>query len=487
MSYLCALRWVTMWCRPENLHDLKRLYDLYRLLYGCEPSDVEPITGSASARRYLRMYGPAATVIGTIGTDVRENQAFLYLSDYLAGKGLPVPKVMAVSDDNMAYLQMDLGDDTLYKRVLSDGVEASMPMLRSVVGMLARFHSADMSDFDASHCYPRHSMDSRSVMWDLNYFKYCCLKPSGIEPDDDRLEDAFAEFCAKVVTADGNGIILRDFQSRNVMIHDGKPYVIDFQGARIGNGLYDLASLLWQSRLDLSEGVRDSLAGYYCAERGLDRSAFVRELHREALLRVLQVLGTYGFRGMIKGNAAFIEPLARSLQYLQNLIDTVDDDIPAYLAEVCHELTTTHPAMTVARTNGLTVRVMSFSYRKGIPADWSGNGGGFVFDCRALPNPGRYEQYKRMTGRDIPVIEFLENDGEIIEYLEQCYALVRRSVRVYLKRGFSSLMVCFGCTGGQHRSVYSAEWMARKLSEEFGVRIDLQHREQGINQIIEEL
>ena len=133
----------------------------------------------------------------------------------------------------------------------------------------------------------------------------------------------------------------------------------------------------------------------------------------------------------------------------------------------------------------LTVKVISFSYRRGIPEDNSGNGGGYVFDCRYVHNPGRYDEYKPLTGLDQPVIDFLEKDGEITEFLTNIYALTDAHVKRYIERGFTNLMICFGCTGGQHRSVYSAQHTAEHIHKKFGVRVELIHREQNVEQTLE--
>ncbi|MDE5799955.1 MAG: phosphotransferase, partial [Paramuribaculum sp.] len=440
---------------------MNRLIQLYNTIYGSAPVSIEPITGSASSRSYYRLEG-VETVIGTIGTDRRENEAFLYLTGHFRSCGLNVPEVLAVSFDRMAYLQQDLGHTSLLDWVKANGIADSMSMLKRSVESLAAFNYVGAKDLDSSRCFPRAAMDHRSIMWDLNYFKYCFLKPSGIAFDEDRLEDAFSRLAAEVEYNPEGDVMIRDFQSRNILLYQGNPYLIDYQGARLGTGLYDLASLLWQSRLNLDADARAELAECYRAAVGRISGAEIRDFERrlalQALFRVMQVLGAYGFRGMIEGNAAFISPMATSLRYLHSLCGVVDID--PYLLSVLRAAAENHPSMSTPAEGRLKVRVMSFSYKKGLPKDWTGNGGGFVFDCRALPNPGRYEQYKSLTGMDKPVIDFLEADGEILEYLSQCEALVDRSVRRYLQRGFTDFMICFGCTGGQHRSVYSAHWMA---------------------------
>lgn len=460
---------------------MNRLIQLYKTIYGIAPESIVPITGSASTRRYYRLSG-SESVIGTVGTDRRENEAFLYLTAHFRSCGLNVPEVLAVSDDCMAYLQQDLGNTSLLDVVKANGIAETMPMLKQSVESLASFNYLGAKGLDSTRCFPRAAMDHRSIMWDLNYFKYCFLKPSGVAFDEDRLEDAFVRLAAEVECNPEDNVMMRDFQSRNIMISHNEPYLIDYQGARMGTGLYDLASLLWQSRLDPDADVRRELAECYRAAAGrisgTEIRDFDRRLTQQALFRVMQVLGAYGFRGMIEGNAAFIAPMATSLGYLRPLCEVVDAD--PYLLTVLRSAAEHHPSMSVSAQGRLKVKVLSFSYKRGLPKDWTGNGGGFVFDCRALPNPGRYEQYKALTGMDKPVIDFLESDGEILEFLGQCEALVERSVKRYLRRGFTDLMVCFGCTGGQHRSVYAAQWMAERLTQKYPVIVELIHREQKV-------
>ena len=460
------------------------LEELYLSQYHQHPDNMNLITGSASSRRYYRLTGNT-DVIGTIGNDKRENDAFVYRSNTLSKANLNVPRVIVVSPDGMSYLQEDLGNDSLLSIIQKNGEEKSIDILLDTIELLVDFNYRGSERVDTSRCFPREAMDRRSVMWDLNYFKYCFLKPWSINFDEDRLEDAFEEFADDIVYNPEGTLMARDFQSRNILIHNSQPYLIDFQGARKGTGLYDLASLLWQSRLNLSESIRTKLAAHYREKArlylGKDIADFEQRLAKQALFRVMQVLGAYGFRGLVDGNSQFITPIAKSLEYLENLSEKAQ--VNQYLLAVLKEAASHHHIIPTS-SESLTIKVMSFSYKKGIPKDWSGNGGGFVFDCRALPNPGRYEEYKRYTGLDKPVIDYLENDGEILRFIKECEALVDRAVEKYLSRGFTSLMVCFGCTGGQHRSVYAAQQMAMHIAKRKGVTVDLWHREQNIKSII---
>ena len=341
---------------------------------------------------------------------------------------------------------------------------------------------------DFNYCYPLAEFNRRSILWDLNYFKYCFLKTTGLEFQENLLEDDFEHMADALLQIQPQVFMYRDFQSRNVMLREGKPYFIDFQGGRKGPFYYDVASFLWQAKANYPDLLRQELVDEYLDAlqpyHTIGEEQFLTTLRHFVLFRTLQVLGAYGFRGYFEKKAHFIQSVPYAIENLRQLLET---DFPEYLylCLILRKLTELPQFASVRNRRKLTVRVMSFSYKKGIPEDPSGNGGGYVFDCRAVHNPGKYEQYKQLTGLDKPVIDFLEQDGEILRFLEHVDALVDAHVQRFLERGFTNLSICFGCTGGQHRSVYSAEHVARHLNEKFGVRIQLIHREQHIEQTLE--
>ena len=339
-----------------------------------------------------------------------------------------------------------------------------------------------------SYCYPLATFNHRSVLWDLNYFKYCFLKATGLEFQENLLEDDFERMADTLLQIEPQVFMYRDFQSRNIMIREEKPYFIDFQGGRKGPFYYDVASFLWQAKANYPDSLRQELLDEYLDAlrpyHAIDKEQFLTTLRHFVLFRTLQVLGAYGFRGYFEKKAHFIQSVPYAIENLRQLLETDFPEYP-YLCLMLRKLTELPQFASIRNRRKLTVRVMSFSYKKGIPEDPSGNGGGYVFDCRAVHNPGKYEQYKQLTGRDKPVIDFLEQDGEILQFLEHVDALADAHVQRFLERGFTNLSICFGCTGGQHRSVYSAEHVAHHLNEKFGVRIRLIHREQHIEQILE--
>lgn len=461
---------------------METLESLYISLFGVAPANCAPLTGSASNRRYYRMASEAGTCIGVVGTDVSENKAFLTIARHFRSKGINVPEVYAVSDDMSAYLQEDLGDSILFD--LKDDA-----LLNKAMSMLPKIQFDGAQGLDFSVCYPQPSFDRRMVLFDLNYFKYCFLKPSGLEFNEVKLQDDFDNLADALLKDNSDTFLYRDFNARNVMVRDGEPYFIDFQGGRRGPIYYDVASFAWHARARFSaEQKRKMLDAYLDAlkeYREVDRKSFEERLRLFVFFRILQVLGAYGFRGWVEHKANFVTSIPAAISELKDMMTEGFAEYP-YLTQVLRDLVELPRFAKDDRPEGiLEVKVYSFSYMKGIPHDPSGNGGGYVFDCRSIHNPGRYEPYRKLTGRDEPVIKFLEDDGEITEFLSHVYAVVDAHVETYRRRGFSNLMVCFGCTGGQHRSVYSAEHVAAHLSQKYpDIRVRLIHREQGIDTIL---
>ena len=341
-------------------------------------------------------------------------------------------------------------------------------ILKRTIRLLPQIQFEGSKDMDFSYCYPLATFNRRSVLWDLNYFKYCFLKATGLEFQENLLEDDFERMADTLLQIEPQVFMYRDFQSRNVMIREGKPYFIDFQGGRKGPFYYDVASFLWQAKANYPDSLRQELLDEYLDAlrpyHAIDKEQFLTTLRHFVLFRTLQVLGAYGFRGYFEKKAHFIQSVPYAIENLRQLLETDFPEYP-YLCLMLRKLTELPQFASIRNRRKLTVRVMSFSYKKGIPEDPSGNGGGYVFDCRAVHNPGKYEQYKQLTGRDKPVIDFLEQDGEILQFLEHVDALADAHVQRFLERGFTNLSICFGCTGGQHRSVYSAEHVAHHLNK----------------------
>lgn len=473
--------------------DSNGLIKLYQSYTGKAPASIDELPSSGSNRRYFRLNGEGGSLIGVIGTNPLENEAFLSFDEHFAEAGLPVPRVVAVADDRMSYLQDDLGDTLLFKAIEKGRLTRvfspeERELLVKTIRLLPDFQFRGAKGLDFSKCYPAACFDRRSIMWDLNYFKYCFLKATGLEFDEDKLEDDFARLAdVLMASADDETFMYRDFQSRNVMIKDGRPWFIDFQGGRRGPCYYDVASFLWQAKANFTDNFRKELIAEYIDAvqkyKPVEAGEFFSVLRHFVLFRVMQVLGAYGFRGYFEKKPHFMQSVPFAIANLRSLIEEQPFNEYPYLNDMLMRLVNLKQFTSDDQKRLLTVRVMSFAYKKGIPNDPTGNGGGYVFDCRAVNNPGKYERYKPFTGLDRQVIEFLEEDGEILTFLEHCYALVDATVERYIERGFTNLMVSFGCTGGQHRSVYSAQHLAEHLNKKFNVKVELIHREQDIEQL----
>lgn len=471
---------------------MERLERLFEARYGQVPQSCEKLGGGGSRRAYFRLKGNGCSAIGVLGTDADENSAFIAIARHFRKKGISVPEVYAASPDAMAYLQEDIGDTLLYSAVApgrerGEYSDEEQALLCRAIAELPKIQFEGAQGLDFSVCYPDSCFNARMVEFDLNYFKYCFLKPSGAEFNEVRLQDDFDRLKEDVLQDVGQTFMYRDFQARNVMLRESEPFFIDFQGGRRGPIFYDVASFVWQARSRFPIALKEKLYSSYLEALepylSITHDEFIGKLRPFVLLRTLQVLGAYGFRGRIEGKSHFLDSIPYAIDNLRELLSQPFERYP-YLTEVLLDLVKNESAETLPESQ-LEVTVYSFSYKKGIPEDTSGNGGGYVFDCRGVHNPGRYERYRQSTGRDADVRKFLEDDGEILDFLSHVYSIVDAHAEVFIKRGFSHLQVSFGCTGGQHRSVYSAEALAKHLISKYNIRVHLVHRELGIEKTLQ--
>ena len=450
---------------------------------------METLPASGSNRKYYRLSSDESLLIGVVGESLKENHAFIALANHFYKQGLNVPRVVAVSDDGRYYLQEDLGDIVLFDRIKAGrntGVfsQEEKALLHKTIRMLPDIQFKGAEGLDFTVCYPLPKFNIRSVMWDLNYFKYNFLKTTGMDFLEDNLENDFETMASILLQDETETFMYRDFQSRNVMLINDEPFFIDFQGGRKGPIYYDLASFLWQAKANFPSELREELIDTYIKSLkkylSIEKDTFRKQLRHFVLFRTLQVLGAYGFRGYFEKKPHFIQSIPFALNNLQELLKEGFEEYP-YLSELLEKMCNLKQ-FSDTRKRELEVRVFSFAYKKGIPNDTSGNGGGYVFDCRAINNPGKFERYNNVNGLDEPVIRFLEEEGEIVSFLSHIYPLIDQHVKRYMERNFTSLMVSFGCTGGQHRSVYAAQRVAEYISNKFGIRVSLIHREQNLEQ-----
>ena len=465
---------------------------------GERPADVSPVAGDGSARRYWRLRArDGRTALGAHGPDAEENRAFFSYTRTFHALGLPVPELHAVDEDAGVWLLEDLGDLTLFEALKearepgSDAFPASiLPLYRTVLGTLPRFQVRGGEAIDFQVAYPREAFDRQSILWDLNYFKYHFLKLAHIPFHEARLERDFETLARFLVEADTSHFLYRDFQSRNVMVREGddgpSPWFIDYQGGRRGALQYDVASFLYDSKANLGEEVRAELLDHYLdaleGERPIDRGRFMEHWPGYVLVRALQALGAYGYRGFFERKPRFLQSVPYAAANLEELLSAgFPVDVPELggaLARVVERWGRVAPER--AAPEGLTITIHSFRFSGGYPQDTSGHGGGYVFDCRGLPNPGREAEYRRFTGLDSETAGFLEAVPEVEVFWSQVERIVDAHVEDYLARGKHSLSVSFGCTGGQHRSVYFAERLARHLRERRPeVEVAVIHRERS--------
>jgi len=465
----------------------KNIRSLFEKWSGKQAESITELPSSGSYRRYFRLKLKDISVIAAYNHDAKENKAFIVFTNHFHKCGLPVPEVFAADEDNYIYLLEDLGETTLFswlseKRHQSAFSEEIISVYKNVIEVLPKFQIEASKNIDYSVCYPRAQFDKQSMLWDLSYFKYYFLKLAKISFDEQKLEDDFQTFTDYLLQADCNYFLYRDFQSRNIMLKNGNPYFIDYQGGRKGALQYDIASLLYDAKAAIPQETRNIFLEHYIKAISkyipVDRKKFIEYYYGYVFIRIMQALGTYGFRGFYEKKEHFLQSIPYALDNLTWLLKntTLPVKIPT-LMHVLQMLTQSEKLHQLGnKKSKLKVSINSFSYKIGIPADNTGNGGGFVFDCRSLHNPGRYEEYTTLTGKDKEVIDFLRNEPEIYEFMNHVYGLVGKTVDNYLKREFSHLQVNFGCTGGQHRSVFCANLLAEDLENKYDIEIELQHK-----------
>ena len=449
---------------------------------------VQPLHGQlgGSGRSIIRLSGEDDTAIGILHSVREENAAFIEFSRHFRRHGLPVPEIYAEDLSQDAYLEEDLGDTTLFEFLSEnrDGSNIATPVVeayRKVVELLPRFQVEAGRDFNYKKCYPRGSFDRQSIAWDLNYFKYYFLRLAAIPFNEQALEDDFSRLTKFLLSAAREYFLYRDFQSRNIMLRDGRPFFVDYQGGRKGALQYDIASLLYDAKAALPPELRQQLLDHYLDSLAgvidLDREAFMQHYYAYVYIRIMQALGAYGFRGFYERKAHFLQSVPYALNNLRWLLHNVKlpIELPTLMEAFTSMVGSEKLHSVAAPTETLTVRVFSFSFHQGLPKDESGNGGGFVFDARSIPNPGREEQYKNLTGKDAPVMDYLNQQETVHQFLASVMSLVDASVSEYQRRGFKNLMVSFGCTGGQHRSVYFAEQLTKRLRGRNGLEVVVRH------------
>lgn len=463
-----------------------KLSALFENWCGNKIDSINKLPPSGSNRAYYRLKSSTNVAIGMVNHDIRENLAFVNICNFFKSKSLRVPEIHAVDESNQYYILEDLGNSTLFDWLSKSREGKELPariieFYKLSINELVKFQFLG-KELDFNCCYPRQKFDEQSISWDLQYFKYYYLKLAGINFDEQLLEQDFKRFTSFLLQVDTSYFLYRDFQSRNIMVTPHGPAFIDFQGGRQGSLQYDIASLLYDAKADLSNTLRDELLEYYIQsiskQTKIDRKEFIESYHGYVFIRIMQAMGAYGFRGMFEKKEHFLASIPHAINNIRFLLDSkkFPSGFPV-LERVLLDITKSRTDSKSATHTGLTVSINSFSYKRGIPVDITGHGGGFAFDCRAIENPGKIEQFREKTGKDAEIHQFFENNSEMSLFLNRALAMVDASVEKYISRGFSHLTVNFGCTGGQHRSVYCAEKLCCHLKSKYKINVELKHVE----------
>ncbi len=471
---------------PTHAHVL---LDLFAHHFGQKADHIKPLPSSGSRREYFRLTHSGENAIGVFNPNARENESYSYFTHHFLNLGIHVPKLFGKNLEQHCYLIEDLGDETLYSHMLAQKQTQNFPRkyYETALKTLAFLQTRGGEGLNPNKfCAARKRFDKPAILWDLNYFKYYFLKLGHFSFDENRLEADFQAFASQLNEENSHTFFYRDFQARNIMLNNQTLYFIDFQDGRFGPVQYDVASLLFQAKAELSPDLRESLLQTYLQQLSqytlLDEKKFRVRYHDFVLIRILQTLGAYGFKGYVERKPHFLSSFPFALKNIKWLLENgrINATIP-YLKTLLRDIaeeSLSGNTLAPSEANTLTVTINSFSYKNQIPIDYSGNGGGFVFDCRSLPNPGRLEEYQHLTGRDKPVIDYLKKSDAAQDFLKDIMQIADRAVQNYIDRGFHHLMINFGCTGGQHRSVYCAEALASHLKKAFSVEIALTHIEQ---------
>lgn len=463
------------------------LANINKLMLGAgfsPPQEIRELPSAGSGRLYYRIVlQKEETILAAFNRDIEENKAWQSYTIHFQKLGFRVPKIIAADQTRTYFLLQDLGDEQLLNLLLEKGEKNVKQYYRQVIEDLFRFQTQGVKGIDFSVAYPTRQFDARSVMWDLNYFKYYFAKTHSVIFNENDLEEDFQRFTNDLLKSRSDYFMYRDFQARNIMIYKGEPWYIDFQGGRKGPLQYDLVSLLYQAKANLSEEFRNELYELYLSQlqktKPEEVPGFKKSFPLFVMFRIMQVLGAYGFRGIIQRKGHFLSSIPYATRNIRSLLDGHFRGTYPELSKVLENISEIEKYNGIADpSEKLTVEINSFSYKKnGCPLDLTENGGGFVFDCRSLPNPGRIATLRDYTGKQEPVIEYLEGKTEMKAFLESVSRIVYQSIDNYLDRGFTHLQVNFGCTGGKHRSVFSAEKLRSLLESEYNgkIKVILKH------------
>jgi aminoglycoside/choline kinase family phosphotransferase len=305
----------------------------YREIFGNSDLKITALPGSGSDRKYFRIEAGGKTLIGAYNPVPEENEAFIGFTEHFAAKGLNVPEIYGYLPDKHIYFLSDLGDINLYKWLkgrpdITNFNEETKDLFRRILDHLILFQTIGVEGLNLDLCYPHRSFDRQSMMWDMNYFKYMLLKFLAVPFNERRLEHDFNSLADYLLQAGQDYFLYRDFQSANIMIKDDEPWFIDYQGGRKGAPQYDVASLLYDAKIPMLASNRDELLRYYvgkfCAVSHEDEHKFAGYFAGFSMIRIMQALGAFGFRGLYEQKPTFTESIVPGVNLLQEVIMTAE-------------------------------------------------------------------------------------------------------------------------------------------------------------------
>lgn len=466
----------------------RRLIELFEFHFKESVVEILPLKAHASPRIRFRLRSKSRSVIGVKNDDIPENRTFIYLTEHFRKHYLPVPEIYCIHPSADIYLEEDLGDVTLYDLLQSSRSESDPfpshieQYYQLAIEYLPQFQVIAGNTIDYTQTHRKNHFGSEFMLSDMRYFRDQFLRQKGHFFDEFALNRDFNKLADYLGAVPADYFMYRDFQSRNIMIKNEQLYFIDYQSGCKGALQYDLVSLLFQSQAKIPVEARLKLQNVYLEaiqkHVKIDDKEFLNYLNTFALLRIMQVLGTYGLRGLKEGKQYFIDSIEMALENLRWLY--MSNELPIKLPELERAIksisaTKQEQGVSMKDDEKLILSLYSFSYKQATPTPFNPHGGGFVFDCRCLPNPGREEAYKSKSGLDKEVVDYLESRVEVEEFFVRIAAIIEQALQAYVGRKFSSLSVAFGCTGGQHRSVYFVERLAKHLANKYNIVVKTEH------------
>lgn len=452
---------------------------------GTAPGIITRLPQSGSDRVYFRLLYGDEHVIGAYNPSREENDAFVGFSNHFRSKGLPVPEIYVYYPDERVYFLEDLGDSNLFTWLAQRSDEERFnqeteALFLTVASDLVRIQTEGIKGLDLSLCYPHRSFDRQSMVWDLNYYKYMFLKLIGAPFNEIKLERDFEALTRFLLDAGQEYFLFRDFQTANIMIRDGKPWYIDYQGGRLGAPQYDIASLVYDAKAYIPSGIREKTLerhlDLFAAATGKPRESLAKYSGAFTLIRLMQALGAFGFRGLHENKPTFSESIVPAVELMNDLLwgGKLHIDLP--------ELTKASESVPLQRKYRILshyqelvkINIESFSYVRGRSVNYD-TGSGFVFDCRGLRNPVLESDLRERTGLDPEVAEFFGNDDEAVAFAGDCSNIIRNTLPMMRRKGILEIHAAFGCVGGQHRSVWCAARVASMLSAMPGVTVTVNH------------